>query len=168
MNELTDTTLLRAARTSDAWDLRRTCWPDRPLQHVLTLLERAEALQGSRRGLGAVATCEGVPCGFGMLTVWPSGAEISDLHVAPSLRGRGIGSQIIGYLTDAARELGVERLEIGVALSNPRALALYQRLGFRDDRIIELDLGLGPQPVLYLVKRLRAPSYRSSSSISPL
>jgi len=168
MNELIAALLLRAARLDDAWDLRRTCWPDRPLEHVLTLLERSEALRGARRGLGAVAACEGAPCAFGMLTLWRGGAEISDVCVAASRRSRGIGSELIGYLTDAARALGVERLEIGVALANPRALALYQRLGFHDDRLIELDLGAGPQPVLYLVKRLYAASYRSSSSISPL
>jgi ribosomal protein S18 acetylase RimI-like enzyme len=43
-------------------------------------------------------------------------------------------------------------LEIGAALSNPRALGLYRRLGFVDGRILDLDLGNGPEPVMYLYK----------------
>ena len=45
-------------------------------------------------------------------------------------------------------------LEIGVALSNHRALDLYRRLGFHDHHTIQIDLGIGPEPVLYLEKSL--------------
>ena len=47
-------------------------------------------------------------------------------------------------------------VEIGVALSNPRAMALYQRLGFVEDRVINLDLGSGAEPVMYLKIALRS------------
>ena len=56
----------------------------------------------------------------------------------------------IQYLVRAAREMLAPAIEAGVALSNPHALTLYQRLGFVDDDIISLDLGDCLEPVLYL------------------
>ena len=101
-----------------------------------------------------MAIRESVLCGFGLLTLWPRAAEISDLVVNAQYRGQGIGSAIITYLTETARDLQVRTLEIGVALSNPRALALYRRLGFTDHRTIDIDLGSGLETVLYLAKSL--------------
>lgn len=146
--------VVRPVQLTDSDALRETCWPDRPLTSVSELIHRTKKMALRDRGLGVVAVYDGMPRGFGMLTVWPRAAEISDLIVTPDCRGQGIGTQIITYLTDAACRLQVETLEIGVALSNPRALALYRRLEFSDNRIIEIDLGLGPEPVLYLTKTL--------------
>ena len=78
----------------------------------------------------------------------------SDLVVNARFRGQGIGTAIIQFLTEAAHDLNATMVEIGVALSNTRALALYRRLGFRDRRTIQVDLGQGPEPVLYLEKEL--------------
>lgn len=130
------------------------CWPHRPPEHVADLLHRSHQLALNRRGLGVVGLYNGVLCSFGLLTVWPRAAEISDLMVNPMYRSQGIGRAMIAYLTETACKLRVETLEIGAALSNPRAMALYRRLGFADDRIIEVDLGHDPEPVLFLVKRL--------------
>ncbi len=146
--------LIRPVRTEDAPHLRRTCWPEHPQSEVAVLLQRAEKLRKKRRGLGVVAIREGVIYGFGMLTLWPRAAEISDLVVNARFRGQGVGTAIIQFLTDAARDLNASIVEIGVALSNTRALRLYRRLGFRDHRTIQVDLGQGPEPVLYLEKEL--------------
>lgn len=148
------TVMIRPVQMSDATHLQRMCWPDRPLDSIIDLVQRTQKLAASHRGLGAVAVQDGVPCGFGLLTRWLRAAEISDLIVHPQHRSQGIGSLLIGYLTNAARDLHMQTLEIGVALANPRALALYRRLGFADDRTIELNLGSGPEPVLYLLKHL--------------
>ena len=56
---------------------------------------------------------------------------ISDLYVAPHLRSRGIGSALIAVMEDMAASLGYTRIYMGVdPIENPRALALYQRLGY--------------------------------------
>ncbi len=144
--------LFRPARAEDAPRVQRTCWPEQPLGKVVTLLQRAEKLRKKRRGLGVVAVRDGVVYGFGMLTLWPRAAEISDLVVSARYRGQGVGTAIIQFLTEAAQDLNATIVEIGVALSNTRALALYRRLGFRDYRTIQVDLGQGPEPVLYLEK----------------
>ena len=118
------------------------------------MLERADKLTRVHRGLAIVAEIGGIACGFGMLTVWPGNAEISDLIVAAAYRDQGIGTQIIRALTETAYEIGVVQLEIGAALANQRAMQLYQRLGFHEKRVIELDLGDGPELVMYLTKTL--------------
>jgi ribosomal protein S18 acetylase RimI-like enzyme len=151
---MTPYTFIRPVQRADADQLQQTCWPDRALDGITDLLARAEKLAQTRRGLGMVAIRDGIACAYGMLTLWPRTAEISDLIVAASCRGQGIGSQIITSLTETARYLNVSVLEIGVALSNPRALSLYRRLGFADHHTIKLDLGHGLESVLYLYKPL--------------
>ncbi len=130
------------------------CWVQRTRENVIHLLQRTQKLAFNQRGLGVVALWHHTLCGFGLLTLWPRAAEISDLFVNAAYRGQGIGTAIITYLTNKAACMGVEALEIGAALSNPRALALYRRLGFMDGRTIELNLGNGPEPVCYLYKHL--------------
>jgi ribosomal protein S18 acetylase RimI-like enzyme len=145
---------VRPAQPSDDDDLQRMCWPNRSLDSVRDHLERTQIMAFYRQGLSVVALRDGVLCGFGLLTVWPNAAEISDLIVNTRYRGQGIGSLMITYLTQIARNLRVKTLEIGVRLSNVRALALYRRLGFVDDRVVDLDLGNGPEKILYLIKTL--------------
>ena len=145
---------VRPVQLSDAARLNVMCWYERTTQDSDELLQRTQKLAFARRGLGAVALFDGALCGFGLLTMWPGVAEISDLVVNARYRRRGIGSALITYLGETARKLGADTLEIGVALSNPRALALYRRLGFTDHHVIELDLGNGPELVLYLRRTL--------------
>ncbi|MFC4765655.1 GNAT family N-acetyltransferase [Dyella koreensis] len=55
---------------------------------------------------------------------------LAHLGVAPALRGRGIGRALIDYLVAAALTDGRQRMVLDVAVSNPRAEALYARCGF--------------------------------------
>ncbi|MEU6252852.1 GNAT family N-acetyltransferase [Streptomyces sp. NPDC047043] len=58
--------------------------------------------------------------------------EIGGLGVWPEeLRSRGIGSQLIRAAEELARKRGLTVVGIGVGRDNPRAAALYQRLGYR-------------------------------------
>ena len=147
---------VRPVKLTDARQLQMMCWPERSLEGIAEMLQRAENLAFNRRGLGVVAEREGIAAAFGLLTLWPRTAEISDLIIHEQYRGQGIGSQIISYLGLAARKLQVQVVEIGVAISNPRALALYRRLGFEDHHTIKIDLGNGPETVLYLYKTLQS------------
>jgi len=117
------------------------------VRHCLGTMEK-------ERGYAIVAESEGRAMGFGLLTRWTTGGEISDLIVAENLRGQGIGTAMIAELTQAALALHMPALEIGAAHSNPRAAALYHRLGFRPDRTLMLNLGNGLEPVTYMVKVL--------------
>ncbi|MEU9403906.1 GNAT family N-acetyltransferase [Streptomyces sp. NPDC048242] len=57
--------------------------------------------------------------------------EIGGVAVLPEARSRGIGSGLIRACEELARERGLEVVGIGVAEDNPRAAALYARLGYR-------------------------------------
>lgn len=145
---------LRPVMVQDAEQLQQACWPNWSTEAVKELLWRAEDIARRERGIGLVAYAEAGILGYGQLTMWPRAAEISDLLIAATYRNKGIGTAIICALVDNARSWGLPEVEIGSALSNPRALALYRRLGFKDNRILNLDLGNGPEPVMYLTMQL--------------
>lgn len=55
---------------------------------------------------------------------------ISQLGVAEAMQGQGIGTAWLQHQILLAREKGYRRCALDVASSNPRAQALYERLGF--------------------------------------
>lgn len=58
--------------------------------------------------------------------------QMIDLFVQPDQRGRGLGSALIGHMEQLTRRAGLDRLHVAVdPQGNPRALALYRRLGYR-------------------------------------
>ncbi len=61
----------------------------------------------------------------------PGVAYLGHLTVAPECRGQGVGRVMIAQLLERARAAGHARAALDVAVSNPRARALYQGLGFR-------------------------------------
>lgn len=137
---------LRLYTPTDAEAVRRACFPQLPPEQVYEMLTRVAA---GERSIGIVATLNAQVVAFGQLTLWSRVAEISDLSVTQAQRGRGIGTALLKHLiTLGAAQRAV--IEIGVAQRNVRALALYQRLGFRHDRTLLLDLGQGVEPVFYL------------------
>ena len=60
----------------------------------------------------------------------PGVPEICSVHVAEQARGRGIGTALITRAERRIAARGFPRAGIGVADDNPRALALYARLGY--------------------------------------
>ena len=55
---------------------------------------------------------------------------VAHLGVLPELRGRGIGEALIGHLLADGKSRGWSFAALDVASTNPRAQALYERLGF--------------------------------------
>jgi ribosomal protein S18 acetylase RimI-like enzyme len=146
----------RPVQHADALTIHANCLPDRTAAEVKALVRNAQRLAAQRWGLGLVALHRAQIVGFGLLTLLPSAAEISELVVGAPWRGRGIGTMLVDHLARAAGDMGAGRLEIGVARANTRALSLYRRLGFANDREITLDLGNGDEPVVYLSKHLKS------------
>lgn len=150
---------IRPVLAADSDTLHRIGWPDRTRASIDQLIARVQQYAREGRGLGVVIVNErDAVRGYGQLLLWPRTAEISDLVVAPPDRGRGWGTAVIQYLTRAARDMQAPQVEIGAALSNPRALQLYRRLGFTDSHMIELNLGDGREPVQYLKLMLNTES----------
>jgi GNAT superfamily N-acetyltransferase len=106
----------RAAR-GDAWDRRRyeSSWAQFENFVIVAEGERVGALR---------------------LFELPTALEIRDLQVAPGRTGVGIGRWAIAQAETAARSRGLPELRLRVFVDNA-ALRLYERVGFRTDRIVE-------------------------------
>jgi hypothetical protein len=99
----------------------------------------------------------------------PQCPELNGLEVwPPELRSQGIGTAIICADEARARERGCHQIGLGVTDDNPRAAALYLRLGYQEigyrylDRCQYLD-DHGRRhdiadPARFLVKQLQASS----------
>jgi ribosomal protein S18 acetylase RimI-like enzyme len=65
--------------------------------------------------------------------VSPGTGTLSQLATADELRGLGIGAHLIAAAEERMRERGVHTVELAVEDDNPRARALYERLGYREE-----------------------------------
>lgn len=93
----------------------------------------------------------------GTCGVWPDPAErarceLRKMYLDPSLRGRGIGQQLLVIALDHARAAGFHRMELETNHAMTTAIALYQGAGFaemepggacaaRCDQTFGMDLG---------------------------
>jgi len=145
---------IRPVTLLDAVALQRDLWPAHSPEAVQDLLGRILTMTQQDRAVGLVMVNQSSNKAFayGQITRWPRVAEISDLAVAVDQRSQGFGSALIEALSLHATRWHLPQIEIGVALSNTRALALYRRLGFADSREILINLGQGVEPVLYLTR----------------
>ncbi len=147
----TTTLPIRPVAISDTDLLRACCWPNRSFMTVYNQIARVIRNEQEGRGFGLVLTSlQGIPIAYGQFTLWPTCGEISDLVVAEPYRGQGLGTQMIQTLMTRALRLGVREVEIGAAVSNARAAALYRRLGFQDSHHLTMHLEHGTEKVLFL------------------
>jgi ribosomal protein S18 acetylase RimI-like enzyme len=58
-------------------------------------------------------------------------AEVQRFYVAPSFQGRGLAQQLMSACVEQAREWDCDALWLGVWELNPRAVAFYEKCGFR-------------------------------------
>jgi mycothiol synthase len=74
-----------------------------------------------------LAVLDGADVGFvaGTADGW-----IAQMGVAPSARGRDIGARLISEAVQRMRAAGEASITLNVNVNNPRAAALYRRLGF--------------------------------------
>ena len=59
-------------------------------------------------------------------------AQITNVEILPAYRGRGIGTQLMAAVIEAAKERGATAMTLEVRPSNAPALALYHHYGFRE------------------------------------
>ncbi|HRY54901.1 MAG TPA: GNAT family N-acetyltransferase [Spirochaetia bacterium] len=85
---------------------------------------------------GRVVGASGLAVGPGRAA--PGSGEILNMYTVPELRGRGIGTALLGLALGEARALGLGRLRLQPTDSGR---PLYERAGFRDEgRGMVLDL----------------------------
>jgi ribosomal-protein-alanine N-acetyltransferase len=70
--------------------------------------------------------------GYGVLSIAANEAHILNVAVAPEEHGSGYGKRLMKRLIDLARWHRAERVFLEVRPSNPRAIALYDQLGFNE------------------------------------
>ncbi len=88
---------------------------------VRCLLLRRETVFGTRRLLG-----------FIMMRLVAGEAEVLTIAVAQARRGHGYGRRLIDEAIRRAYGEGIGEVFLEVSESNPPALALYRRIGFRE------------------------------------
>jgi predicted acetyltransferase len=73
-----------------------------------------------------------------MLAVRGARAWVGGMGVAVESRRGGVGEQLMRALLESARDAGVRRVQLEVLEPNTRARALYEKLGFRTFRRLEV------------------------------
>lgn len=84
--------------------------------------------------------CNGRIIGGAGFYAQPPGTRLSHaatffLYIEPAYQGKGIGTNAIRFLESEAKNRGYLRMECMVAETNPRAIRLYQRLGYEKEGI---------------------------------
>lgn len=81
-----------------------------------------------------VALADGTVVGWCDISrhTFPSRAHAGCLGmgIIPAYRGKGLGRRLMEATLQAARDAGIERVELCVHADNERAIALYEKIGF--------------------------------------
>ncbi|MGH1563140.1 N-acetyltransferase family protein [Mumia sp. DW29H23] len=72
-------------------------------------------------------------------------ADIGRVAVSSAARGGGLGQRLVNELVDYARKAGIEVLTLDVRGNNHAAMALYERLGFKEYGRIPDFVAIGDQ-----------------------
>lgn len=64
---------------------------------------------------------------------------IDTVSVLKEFRGIGIAKEFFVFIEKKAKELGFEKISLLVDLENPKALTLYEKIGFKKNRILEVS-----------------------------
>ncbi|MGK9231434.1 GNAT family N-acetyltransferase [Inquilinus limosus] len=87
----------------------------------------------------------------GFVAAWPKGPEralIDNLHVAPGLRGGGIGRRLMGRAATELRYLGFRAAVLEVIEGNCDARGFYRRLGGQEGELFVEPIGGHPTRVI--------------------
>lgn len=96
--------------------------------------------------------------GMGMLGIRESRGWIGGMGVIPEYRRQGIGRQIMRSLLENAHKHALAEVRLEVIEANTGAYALYQQLGFVDNRYL-LILERDPAPPPEVIQHYRVESY---------
>jgi GNAT superfamily N-acetyltransferase len=85
-----------------------------------------------------IAYRDGEPIGLGNLGVRGEDAWIGGVGVVTAARRSGVGEALMRALHEQAREREIRRVWLEVIVENTSALALYEKLGYRTVRDVEV------------------------------
>jgi ribosomal protein S18 acetylase RimI-like enzyme len=90
----------------------------------------ADAEQAMTEGGAVLAWKEAEAVGSARFRLRPDHFYVERVSVLPTHRGKGIAKAMMGYLEELACHLNQPEMRVGVRMSLPGNLALYQGLGF--------------------------------------
>lgn len=73
----------------------------------------------------------GVAVGCGAIVMKPEYGEVKRMYVSPQARGQGLARRLIDALENKAMEQGCRIFMLETGPTQPEALGLYERLGYR-------------------------------------
>lgn len=89
-----------------------------------------------------LVSLNGVVCGYVSLSEDSRALYVRELHLLPSARGQGLGSQVLDWALTLAASRGLPRVRLLVFKGNP-AQSLYRRKGFvvvsEDDTVYRME-----------------------------
>jgi len=74
---------------------------------------------------------DGAAVGCGAIVVTPEYGEVKRMFVHPSARGQGVAQRLLGMLETEALARGCRQFMLETGPSQPDAIGLYERLGYR-------------------------------------
>ena len=80
----------------------------------------------------AVAECGDEKAGYGEIRSVAGEAQVYNIAIAPEFRRNGIGEALLRHMIDRAEEDGCTLVTLEVRSRNSAAMALYEKLGFRE------------------------------------
>ncbi|GCC51728.1 N-acetyltransferase [Chryseotalea sanaruensis] len=63
--------------------------------------------------------------------------EIKNIAIEPAYQGKGVGTHLLNHAFEIAKTKGFEKILIGTGNSSVAQLCLYQKVGFRINKIIK-------------------------------
>lgn len=132
--EAADTRLLRRLYgEARAEELACVAWPD---DAKAAFLDSQFALQSAHFEAQdadlLIVTCDGEAIGRLYTSRAGERWRLLDITIGARQAGRGLGTALVQWLAEEARRAGASSLDLHVARNNPRAEALYRRIGFAE------------------------------------
>lgn len=78
---------------------------------------------------------------------------LSKIYVLSRMRGKGIGSYAMRFLSSVGEEMGLRNLSLTVNKNNSDSISAYEKLGFVNLGAVETDIGKGFIMDDYLMKK---------------
>ncbi|MBS0341476.1 MAG: GNAT family N-acetyltransferase [Proteobacteria bacterium] len=107
----------------------------------------------ARQGIGVT--------GFGIMQYGQEEAHLALLAVRGAQRRHGLGSALLAWLEATARVAGCKLVRLEVRVTNPGAMAFYQRHGFEESGVA-VGYYEGVEDAVRMLKRLSAAGEASS------
>jgi GNAT superfamily N-acetyltransferase len=109
-----------------------------PFHVDVTTLELMDGAFDLDLDASRIAFRDSEPAGLGNLGVRGEDAWIGGVGVVAAARRSGVGEALMRALHEQARERGVRRVWLEVIVENSGAFALYEKLGYRTARDVEV------------------------------